>query len=217
MEVMTKPRARGWPPERSPHETVPEMDDEALGSNYRIQEWGSKATQDATMVKGHHQDKKENNTDTEPLEGLTEGTIASKAPDKQVNRQWNEHLKEGWWKNTKITIIGENIWKIIMEPRHKLSVAKHNVLKVVKAPKENHRKATAQEHSERYSRKGIDWNDAHHIQLTWQLATLRTNVQTLPIVIIVKHPAKGHNSITTNHNHVKAAVLLPYEAIINAP
>ena len=42
-------------------------------------------------------------------------------------------------------------------------------------------------------------------------------MQTLPIVIILKDPAKGHNSITTNHDHVKAAVLLPYEAIIKAP
>ena len=115
MEVMTKPRTRGWPLERSPHETVPEMDDEALGSNHRIQEWGSRATPDATMVKGHHQDKKENNTDTEPLEGRTEGTIASKAPNKQVDRQRNGRLRGGWWKNAKITIIGESMWKIITE------------------------------------------------------------------------------------------------------
>ena len=128
------------------------------------------------MVKGHHQDKKENNTNTEPLEGLTEETIASKAPNEQVNRQWNECLKEGWWKNAKITIIGESMWKIIMEPWHKLSVAKHNMLKIVKAPKENHRRAAAQKHPERHSRKEIDWNDAHHSQLTWQLAALRTNV-----------------------------------------
>ena len=168
-------------------------------------------------MKGHHQDKKENNTDTEPLEGLTEGTIASKAPDKQVDRQWNERLKGGWVKNAKTTIIGESMWKIIMEPQCKLSVAKHNILKVVKAPKENHGRAMAQEHPERHSRKGIDWNDAHHSQLTWQLTALRTNVQTSPIVIIVKDPARGHNSITTNHNHIKAAVLLPYEAIIKAP
>jgi hypothetical protein len=42
-------------------------------------------------------------------------------------------------------------------------------------------------------------------------------VQTLSIIIIVKNPTKGHNSIATNHDHVKAAVLLPYEAIIKAP
>jgi hypothetical protein len=143
MEVMTKPRAREWPPEGSPCETTLEMDNEALGSNHRIQEWGSKATQDTTTVEGHHQDKKENNTDTEPLEELTEGTIASKTPDKQVDRQWNGCLKGGWWKNAKITIIGESMWKIITEPQHKLSVAKRNILKVVKAPKENHRRATA--------------------------------------------------------------------------
>jgi hypothetical protein len=108
------------------------------------------------------------------------------------------------------------MWKIITEPRCKLSVAKCNILKVIIAPKENHGKAVAQEHPERHSRKEIDWNNAHHSQLTWQLAALRTNVQTLPIVIIIKDPARGHNSITTNRDHVKAAVLLPYEAIIKA-
>ena len=34
MEAMTKPHAREWPLERSSHETIPEMDDEALGSNH---------------------------------------------------------------------------------------------------------------------------------------------------------------------------------------
>ena len=215
MEVMIKPHAREWPPEMSPHETILEMGDEALGSNHRIQEWDSKAVQDTTTVKGHHQDKKKNNT--EPLEGLTEETIASKAPDKQVDKQWNECLKEGWWKNAKITVIGENMWKIIMNPQHKLSVTKRNVLKIVKAPKENHRRATALEHPERHSRKEIGWNDAHHSQLTWQLAALRTNVQTLPHIIIVKDPTRGRNSIAMDHGHVKAIVLLPYEAIIKAP
>ena len=168
-------------------------------------------------MKGHHQDKKENNTDTEPLEGLTEGTIASKAPNEHVDRQWNECLKGGWWKNAKITIIGESMWKIIMEPQCKLSVAKHNILKVVKAPKENHGRAMAQEHPERHSRKGIDWNNAHHSQLIWQLTALKTNVQTLPTVIIVKEPARGHNSIAMDCDHIKATALLPYEAIIKAP
>jgi hypothetical protein len=168
-------------------------------------------------VKGHHQDKKENNTDTEPLEGLTEEMIASKAPDEQVNRQWNECLKEGWWKNAKITIIGESMRKIIMEPQHKLSVAKCNMLKIIKAPKENHRRATAQEHPEKYSKEEINWNDTHHSQLIWQLAALRTNVQTLPTIIIVKDPARGRNSIAMDHGHIKAIVLLPYEAIIKAP
>ena len=168
-------------------------------------------------MKGHHQDKRENNTDTEPLEGLTEGTIADEASNKQVNRQWNKCLKEGWWKNTKITIIGESMWKIITESRCNLSVAKHNVLKVIKAPKENHGKAMAQEHPEKYSKEEINWNDAHHSQLIWQLAALRTNVQTLPTIIIVKDPARGHNSITMDRGHVKAIVLLPYEAIIKAP
>ena len=217
MEVMTKPRAREWPPERSPHETIPEIDDEALGSNHRIQEWDSKATQDATTVKGHHQDKKENKTDTEPLEGLTEGTIASKAHDKQVDKQWNKHLKEGWWKNAKITVIGENMWKIIMNPWHKLSITKRNMLKIVKAPKGNHGRAAAQEHPERHSRKEIVWNDSHHSQLTWQLAALRTNVQTLPHTIIIKDPTRGRDSIAMDYRHVKAIVLLPYEAIIKAP
>ena len=165
-------------------------------------------------MKGHHQDRRDNNTNTKPLEGLTEETIASKAPNEQVNRQWNECLKEGWWKNAKITIIGESMRKIIMEPQHKLSIAKCNMLKVVKTSKENHRRATAQEHPERHSRKEIDWNDTHHSQLIWQLAALRTNMQTL---IIVKDPARGHNSIAMNRDHVKAAVLLPYEAIIKAP
>jgi hypothetical protein len=107
-------------------------------------------------VKGYHQDKKENNTNTEPLEELAEGTIADEAPDKQVDRQWNKHLKESWWKDTKITVEGENIWKIISEPRHKFSLAKCNMLKVIKTPKENHRRATAQEHPEKYSKEEIN-------------------------------------------------------------
>ena len=216
MEVMTKPHAREWPLERSPCETIPEMDDEALESNHRIPEWDSKAIQDATMVKGHHQDKKENKIDTEPLEGLTEETITDEAPDKQVNRQWNKCLKESWWKNAKITIIGENMWKITTEPRRKLSVAKCNILKVIKTPKENHGKAVAQEHPEKYSKEEINWNDAHHSQLIWQLAALRTNVQILLTIIIVKDPAMGHNSIAMGRDHVKAIVLLPYDAIIKA-
>ena len=169
-------------------------------------------------MKGHHQDKKEKNTGTEPLERLTKGTIADEAPDKQVDRHWNDCPKEGWRKNTKITVIGENMWKIIMEPWHKLSITKRNMLQIIKAPKENHRRATAQEHPEKHSRKEIDWNDTHHSQLTWQLTTLRTNLQTLPIVIIIKDPASGHNSIAMNcdHIHIKALVLLPYEAIIKA-
>ena len=116
MEVMTKPHAKEWPPEKSPCETILEMNDEVLGRNHRTQEWDSKAIQDATMVKRHHQDKQENNTDIEPLEGLTEETIANKAPDEQVDRQWNECLKGGLWKNSKITVIGESMWKIITEP-----------------------------------------------------------------------------------------------------
>ena len=168
-------------------------------------------------MKGDHQDKKGNNIDTKPLEGLTEGTISSKAPGEQVDRQWNERLKEGWWKNAKITIIGESKWKIIMEPQHKLSGAKRNMLKIVKAPEENHGRATAQEHSEKHSKKEINWNDAHHSQLIWQLTALKTNVQTLPTVIIIKDPARGHDSIAMDCDHVKAIVLLPYEAIIKAP
>ena len=42
-------------------------------------------------------------------------------------------------------------------------------------------------------------------------------MQTLPTVIIVKGPVRGHNSIAMDYNHVKAIVLLPYEAIIKAP
>ena len=106
------------------------------------------------------------------------------------------------------------MWKIITEPQRKLSVAKCNILKVVKAPKENHRKAVAQEHPERHLRKEIDWNDAHHSQLIWQLAVLRTNVQILLIIIIIKDPARGYNSIAMDHDHIEAIVLLPYEAII---
>ena len=74
----------------------------------------------------------------------------------------------------------------------------------------------AQEHPEKHSRKEIDWNDAHHSQLIWKLAALRTNVQTLSIIIIFKDPARGHNSIAMDRDHVKAIVLLPYEAIIKA-
>jgi hypothetical protein len=217
MEVMTKPHAREWPPEGSPHKTTLETGDKALGRNHRTQEWDSKAARDVTTVKGDHQDKEENNTDIEPSEELTKETIASKAPDEQVDRQWNECLKEDWWKNAKITVIGESMWKIITEPRCKLSVAKHNLLTVTKAPKENHGKATAQEHPEEYSREENSWNDAHHGQLIWQLVALRTNVQTLPTVIIIKDPARGHNSIAMDCDHIKAIVLLPYEAIIKAP
>ena len=42
-------------------------------------------------------------------------------------------------------------------------------------------------------------------------------MQTLPTIIIVKDPARGHNSIAMDCDHVKAIVLLPYEAIIKAP
>jgi hypothetical protein len=217
MEVMTKPCTREWPLERSPCEKILGMDDEALGCDHRTQEWNSETVQDVTMVKGYHQDKKENNTNIKPLEGLTEGTIANEAPDEQVNRQWDQRLKEGWWKNAKITIIGENRWKIITEPRHELSIAKRNMLKVIKAPKEDHRRVAAQEHPEMYSREENSWNDAHHSQLIWQLATLRTNTQILTTIIIVKDPARGHNSIAMDCNHVKAIVLLSYEAIIKAP
>ena len=42
-------------------------------------------------------------------------------------------------------------------------------------------------------------------------------MQTLPTIIIIKDPARGHNSIAIDCNHVKAIVLLPYEAIIKAP
>ena len=162
MEVMTKLCAKEWPLEKSPCKTIFEMDDETLGSNHHTQEWDSTAIQDATTVKGHHRDKKGNNTDTKPLEGLTKETITSKAPDEQVNRQWNECPKEGWWKNAKITIIGESMWRIIMEPWHKLSVTKCNMLKIVKAPKENHRRAAAQENPEKHSKEEINWNDTHH-------------------------------------------------------
>ena len=220
MEVMTKPRARESPPEGSPCETILETGDEVLGRNHHTQEWDSKAVRDATTVKRDHQDKEEDNTNTEPSEGLIEETIADEAPDKQVDRQWNECLRVGWWKNAKITDIGESMWKVITKPRHELSVAKCNMLKIVKAPKENHRRAAAQEHPEKHSKEEINWNDAHHSQLIWQPPELKTNMQTLPIIIIiitVKDPARGHNSNTTNHDHVKAAVLLPYEAIIKAP
>ena len=217
MEAMTKPRAREWPPEGSLCETALETGDEVLGRNHHTREWDSKAAQDITTVKGDHQDKEENNTDIEPSEELTKETIARKAPNEQVDRQWNERLKEGWWKNAKITIIGESIWKIIMEPRHKLSGTKRNMLKIVKAPEENHRRAAAQEHPEKHSKREINWNDTHHSQLIWQLAALKTNVQTLPTVIIIKDPARGHNSIAMDCDYVKAIVLLPYEAIIKAP
>jgi hypothetical protein len=42
-------------------------------------------------------------------------------------------------------------------------------------------------------------------------------VQTLPTVtIIIKDPTRDHNSIVMDHDHIKAVVLLPYEAIIKA-
>ena len=91
------------------------------------------------------------------------------------------------------------------------------MLKVIKVPKKNHRRATAQEHLEKYSKEEINWNDAHHSQLIWKLATLRTNVQTLPTIIIIGDSARGHNSITMDCDHIKAIALLPYEAIIKVP
>ena len=216
LEVMTKPHTREWPLERSPCETILKMDDEELGHNHHTQEWDSRVMKDNTMIKGHHQDRKDNNTNTEPLEGLTEETIPNEAPNEQVGRQWNEHLKEDWWKDTKITVIGKHMWKIITEPQHRLSTTKCNMLKIMKTPKEDHRRATTQELPEKYSKEKTNWNDAHHSQLIWQLTALRTNVQTLPTVIIVKDPVRDHNSITTDHDHIKAVVLLPYEAIIKA-
>ena len=99
--------------------------------------------QDDTMIKGHHQERKDNSTNIEPLERLAKKTITDKTPDKQVSRQWNECLKEGWWKDTKMTVIGENMWKIITEPRYKLSTTQHNMLKVIKGPKKDHRRAAA--------------------------------------------------------------------------
>ena len=42
-------------------------------------------------------------------------------------------------------------------------------------------------------------------------------MQTLPTVVIVRDPTGDHNSITMDHDHAKAVVLLPYEAIIKAP
>ena len=84
MEVMTKPCAREWPPKGSPRETTLETGDEALGRNHHTQEWDSKAVRDVTMVKGDHQDKEENNTDIKPSEELTKETIASKAPNEHV-------------------------------------------------------------------------------------------------------------------------------------
>ena len=109
------------------------------------------------------------------------------------------------------------MWKIITEPQYRLPTAKCNTLKIVKAPKKDHRRAVTQKHPEKYSKKEINWNDTHHSQLIWQLAALRTNVQILPTVIIIKDPTRDHNSIATNHDHIKAVVLLSYEAIIKAP
>ena len=63
------------------------MDDETSGSNHCTQEWDSKTVQDTTTVKEHHQDKRENNTNIEPLEGLTEEIIADETLDEQVDRQ----------------------------------------------------------------------------------------------------------------------------------
>jgi hypothetical protein len=54
LEVVTKPHAREWPLERSPHEMITRINDEGLGHNHRTQEWDSKAVQDVTMVKGYH-------------------------------------------------------------------------------------------------------------------------------------------------------------------
>ena len=48
------------------------------------------------------------------------------------------------------------MWKIITEPWNKLSIAKCNMLKVVKASKKDHRRAMAQECLEKYSKEEIN-------------------------------------------------------------
>ena len=101
----------------------------------------------------NHQKGRDNNIDTEPLEGPTEGTITNEAPNKQVGRQWNGCLKESWWKDTKITTIGEHMWKIITEPQYRLSTTKHNMLKINKAPKKDHGGTVIQKHPEKYSKE----------------------------------------------------------------
>ena len=172
------------------------MNDENLQHDHHTQEWDLKAAQDITAISGHHQKRRDNSTN--------------------ISRQWNECLKENWWKDNKITVMGEHIWKITTGPQYRLSTTKCNMLKIDKAPKKDHGRAMSQKHLEKYSKEEIDWNDAHHSHLIWQLATLRTSVQTL-LTVIARNPARDHNSIATNCNHIEAVVLLPYEAIIKAP
>ena len=92
---MTKPHAREWPLKKSPCKTIPEMNDEGLGHNHHTQEWDSEVVQNDTTIGENHQGRKDNSTNIEPLERLTERTIADKTPNKQVSRQWNKCLKEG--------------------------------------------------------------------------------------------------------------------------
>ena len=64
LEVVTKPRAREWPLEKSPHETIIQRCNDYVlvlhhqEHNHHTQEWDSKAVQDLTTVKEYHQYRK---------------------------------------------------------------------------------------------------------------------------------------------------------------
>ena len=216
LKVMTKPHTGEQLLEGSPHETITRINDEDLQHDHHTREWDSRVVQNTTIKGEHHQERKDNSANIEPLEGLTGETTANKTPDKQINRQWNKCLKGNWWKNANLSVIGEHLWRIITEPQYRFSTTKCNMLKIIKAPKEDCGRAMIWKCPEKYSKEEINWNDAHHSQLIWQFTALQTNVQTLPTVIIIKDPARDHNFIAMNCNHTKATVLLPYEAIIKA-
>ena len=51
--------------------------------------------------------------------------------------------------------MGKHMWKIITEPQYRLSTAKCNMLKIIKAPKKDHGRAMTQKHPEKYLKKEI--------------------------------------------------------------
>jgi hypothetical protein len=55
--------------------------------------------------------------------------------------------------------------RIITEPQHRFPTTKCNTLKTVKTPMKGHGKAVIWKCPRKYSKKEINWNDAHHSQL----------------------------------------------------
>ena len=79
LEVITKPCAGEQPLEGSPYETVTRIDNEGLGYNHHTREWDSRVIQSATTMEEHHQERKDNSANIDPLEGFTEEAITDEA------------------------------------------------------------------------------------------------------------------------------------------